>query len=314
MQPRNWLLLAIGSAAVIGGAAVALNLSLDPWGLYRDPASRKLPVYGDSRVGKYLLSTRYVPANFSGILIGSSMTANWSLSLLKQARVYNESLTGGDVTEEKAVAERALSRPGIEVAFLVQDPYFTLEHEFKTVSLGPQLWLSSLGSDSLLSVYKDMLRQRLGQPTASIDSNGTEHFDHLPSKLNSTLQRLWQPGTPFPIDPAAVAAYRDLVALLHRQHVQIIFLIPPVFEGISQAKTEAISQYALTFADLRQPGDLLIDLCSGEYRDFCARRENFADGIHLVSGAADQIVSRIGRQLDDWIAQGRLHLKASHER
>jgi hypothetical protein len=262
-------------------------------------------------VGKYLLSSRYVPANFDGILIGSSMTANWNLSRLKQRRIYNESINGGNIAEEKAIAERALSHPGIEVVFLVQDPYFTLDHEFKTVALGPKLWLSSLGSDNLLSVYKDMLRERLREPIELVDSDGVEHFAHLPSKLNPTLERLWTPGAPFPVDPAAVADYRDLVALLHRRRIQIIFVKPPVYEGIAMAKTAAISDYAAIFADLRRPGDLLIDFGSSEYRDFCARRENFADGIHLVSDAADQIVSQISRQLDNWIAQGRLHLEPS---
>jgi hypothetical protein len=33
-----------------------------------DPANRRLPVYGDERVAKYLLSTRYVQRNFDRFL------------------------------------------------------------------------------------------------------------------------------------------------------------------------------------------------------------------------------------------------------
>lgn len=312
MRPTNWLLLAIGSTAAIGGLAIAINLAVDPWGLYRDPRGRRLAVYGDSRVGKYLLSTRYVPANFNGVLIGSSMTANWNMGLLRQARIYNESIEGGNVVEEKAVVERVLEHPGVEVAFLVQDPYFTHESAFRTVTLTPQLWRASLGSDNLLNVYKDIVREKLGHPSTSIGANGTERFDHLPSKLNATLQQLWRPGTPFAVDPAADTAYRELVAMLRAHHVSIVFLVPPVFEGLLETKRDELQDYARRFAPCRQPGDLVIDFTASDFQDFCGRRENFADGIHLVSGAADHIVTLLSRQLDTWLAQGRLQLGAPH--
>jgi len=307
MRARNWLLLAIGSTAAIGSLAIAVNLALDPWGLYHAPRSRKLPVYGDGRVGKYLLNTRYVGANFNGILIGSSMTANWNMGLLRQARIYNESLDAGTVLEEKTLVEQVLQRPGIEVAFLVQDPYFTHESAFRTVTLTPQLWRASLGSDNLLNVYKDMARERLGKPATSIGANGAERFDHLPSKLNATLQQLWQPGTAFAVDPAAYKAYRELVDMLRAHHVQIVFLMPPVFEGILEPKQAEHQDYVRRFATFRQPGDLVIDFNTSDFQDFRSRRENFFDGIHLVSGAADQIVMLLSRQVDSWLAEGRLH-------
>jgi len=310
MRARNWLLLAIGSTAAIGSLAIAINLALDPWGLYRDSRRRPLPVYGDQRVGKYLLSTRYVRTNFNGILIGSSMTANWNMGLLRQARIYNESLDAGTVLEEKALVERVLQSSGIEVAFLVQDPYFTHESVFRSVTLTPQLWRASLGSDNLLNAYKDMAREMLGKPSTPIAANGSECFerlDHLPKKLNSTLQQLWQPGTAFAVDPAADAAYRELVAMLRAHHVQIVFLMPPVFEGILEPKRAELQDYVQHFAAFRQPGDLVIDFNTSDFRNFRSRRENFFDGIHLVGGAAEQIVMLLSHQVDSWLAEGRLH-------
>lgn len=307
MRARNWLLLAIGFTAAISSLVIAINLAFDPWGLYHAPRSRKLPVYGDGRVGKYLLNTRYVPANFNGILVGSSMTANWNMGLLQQARIYNESLDAGTVLEEKMLVDRVLQRPGIEVAFLVQDPYFTHESAFRTVTLTPQLWRASLGSDNLLNVYKDMVREKLGKPFTSIGANGNERFDHLPPKLNATLQQLWQSRTAFAVDPAADTAYRELVAMLRVHHVQIVFIMPPVFEGILEPKRAELQDYVRRFAACRQPGDLVIDFNASEFQDFRSRRENFFDGIHLVSGAADQIVMLLSRQIDSWLAEGRLH-------
>ena len=48
-------------------AIAAVNAAADIYGLYRNPAGRRLPVYGDARVAKYLLSQRYVPENFNAI-------------------------------------------------------------------------------------------------------------------------------------------------------------------------------------------------------------------------------------------------------
>ena len=303
--------------ALVAAVVMAFNIALDPWGLFRDPKGRKLPVNGDARVAKYLLSTRYVQANFNGILIGSSITANWDMRVLKELRIYNESLNGGNAAEEQALVEQAVSRPGIEVAFVIQDPYFTSEHVFRTVKLDPGLWWSSLGSDNLFSVYKDMARRRLGQPTVeSIDPRGTYNFDHLPTELNSTLREVWKPGTPFEIDPVAAAAYRDMVAALRAHHVQIIFVIPPVFEGILQPKREALREYGRTFAATHQADDLMLDFTASEFQEFRGARDNFFDGVHVVPKAAEEIVLRISRQLDDWLAQGRFRLKpaAKHAR
>jgi hypothetical protein len=239
------------------------------------------------------------------------MTANWDMGLLRQPRIYNESLAGGNVVEEKALVERVLEHPGIDVAFLVLDPFLTNESAFETVTLTPQLWRASLGSDILLDVYKDMVREKLGQPSTSIGANGTEHFDHLPSKLNAHLLKLWQPGTAFGVDPAADTAYRELVAMLRAHHVSIVFVVPPIYQAILEAKKKELDDYAQRFAACRQPGDLVIDFTASDFQDFRSHRENFSDGIHLVNRAADHVVTLISHQVDIWQAQGRLQFEAA---
>jgi len=151
-----------------------------------------------------------------------------------------------------------------------------------------------------------MAQVKVRRSSVLIDPAGTERFGHLPPRLNPTLQKLWQPGTPFAIDPAAESAYRDIVASLRAHHVQIVFLVPPIFEGLLETKRAAHRDYLQHFADCRQPGDLVLDFGAAEFQDFRSHRENFADGVHLLNDRADQVVALLSRQIDVWQAQGRL--------
>jgi hypothetical protein len=306
MRAGNWFLMAVSLIAVGGGMIVGVNVMVDPYGLYRDTHGRRLPVYGDSRVSKYLLSARYVPDNFNAILIGSSMSANWDMTGVEKLRIYNESLDGGNSVEEKAVVEPALSRPGISVAALIVHPFFTHSHDFETVKLEPSLRFSALGSSNLLNAYNGMVRARLHRATPVMDYAGTERFDTVPPQLNAVLQGMFRPGAPFEVDPLALAAYQDVVAQLQAHHIQIIFIVPPIFEDLLRAQQTAFQDYARLIEANMAPEDLLIDFTSEEFADFRRDRANFGDGVHLFTNPAAVIVSHINARINDWIAQGRL--------
>jgi hypothetical protein len=306
MRARNWFLMVVSLIAAGGGLVVGFNVAFDPYGLYHDTRGRRLTVYGDPRVAKYLLNVRYVPDNFNAILIGSSMSANWDMTGVEKLRFYNESLDGGNVVEDKAVVEPALSKPGITVAALIVHPYFTHSHDFETVRLEPSLRSSALGSENLLNAYKDIVRVRLHRAHQLNDYAGTEQFETVPPQLNPTLRRMMRPGTPFEVDPIALAAYRDLVAELRAHHVRMIFIVPPVFEDLLRAQQTAFQDYAQLIEANMASQDLLIDFTSEEFADFRKNRANFGDGIHLFKNSAAVVVSRINARINDWIAQGRL--------
>src|SRR5262245_46919446 len=128
MEARRWFFTTLGSIVVITGVVVAGNVGLDVYGLFRDAHGRHLPAFGDDRVAKYLLSNNYVPANFDAILIGTSVSANWNTRKIHALRVYNESMSAANIVEEKALVDRALSQPGIQVAMLIVHPYLTNSH------------------------------------------------------------------------------------------------------------------------------------------------------------------------------------------
>src|SRR5438045_4724228 len=137
MSSRRWLVVTVATTLAAVALAVVANSALDIYGLFRDPTGRALPAYGNERVAKYLLSRRYVQANFDGVLVGSSVSSNWSLGTLHGARLYNESVNGGNIAEEKAILDQVLENGGTGFALLVVPPFLTESHESHSVTLTP---------------------------------------------------------------------------------------------------------------------------------------------------------------------------------
>jgi hypothetical protein len=303
---RSWLLGTIATALIAAGLVAGANAAADIYGVFRDPAHRALSVYGDDRVAKYLLSTRYVQANFDGVLIGSSMSGNWDTGKMQSLHLYNESLNGGNMVEEKAIVDHLLERPGIRAALVVVHPFLTASHEFNTVQIGPREIWGALGSQNLFDAYKSALKIRLGREEQAFDAAGTEDMGEDAKQLNATLQAMMKPGTEFEIDPIALAAYRDVVAVLRARHIPIAFVIPPTAEPLLASKRDAFRRYAETLLGARLPGERLLDFSSDEFAAFRHDVSQFSDGVHLRGRGALKITAIIDEHIQRWIAEGWL--------
>jgi hypothetical protein len=297
---RRWLTSTVLLTIAGAGLTVAANAGVDMWGLYRNPAGRALPVYGNERVAKYLLSTRYVQANFDGALIGSSISANWPVVRLTRARLYNESLNGGNIVEEKAIVERLLERGRTRGVMLVVHPYLTATHGWNNVVLGPRLAWGALGSENLFDAYRRWLKIRLGKDKLIFDAAGVADFDDRAQKLNPHLEAIMKPGADFEIDPIARAAYRDVVLLLHAHHVPIAFVVPPVSDAMRARKGDAFAKYSAEILRDRGPDDLVLDFTSDDLGAIGHDATNFTDGVHLRAAPAARLVATIDERLPDW--------------
>jgi hypothetical protein len=251
-------------------------------------------------VAKYLLSTRYVQANFDGALIGSSISANWPVVRMKHARLYNESCNGGNIVEEKAMVERLLERGRTRAVVMVVHPYLTATHEFNSVKLEPRLEWGALGSENLFEAYKRRLKIRLGKDKLMFDADGVADFDDKAKKLNVHLEEMMRPGTDFAIDPIARAAYHDVVALLHAHHVPVVFAVPPVSDVMRARKGDAFAKYTAEILRDRAPEDLVFDFTSEELGAIGHDAANFTDGVHLRAAAAARLAATIDERLPDW--------------
>ena len=304
MHPRLWLFTTISMTLICLAVVVGFNVVVDIYGLYRSTAGQRLIPLGDERIAKYLLSTRYVPENFNAILSGASISANWDGRAIERFRVYNESLNGANLMEEKAVIEAALERPGIQVAFLLVHPALTYSHEYNTVTMTPDLKRSALGSSSLWTAYKEWVDIRLGRRPLNFDYAGNETFRNPRSEMNIHMKKMWN-APAFTVDPLAVQAQRELLAHLREHGVQIVFIVPPTSEDLLRAKGVQMNRYLQEMRSEIGGGYLWIDFLSPEYQDFC-RRTNFSDGSHLTPDAAKLVVAHINTAVNRWCEEGRL--------
>jgi hypothetical protein len=305
MRPRYWLLTTLSTILIATVAIAGLNMAADVYGLYRPSRGRRLPVYGDDRVAKYLLSMRYVPENFNSLLIGGSVSANWDVTAIERLRVYNGSLDGGNMVEEKALIEAALERPGVSAILLLVHPALTYSHEFQTVELKPGLKRSALGSLSLWNAYTNMLNIRIGRTPQTFDYAGTETFLYARSEMNLNMKEMWD-APEFTVDPVAWRAYLDLVANLRARGTQIVFIVPPTSEHLLESKRAPLARYMDRMRSAIGTGDLWVDFLSPESEAFCKNRANFSDGVHLTPDGAKQVVAHINAAVNRWITERRL--------
>ena len=298
MRPATWLLTTFLGIVIVSAAVIAFNVYIDAYGIFSNPAGRKIAVYGDERISKYLLSDRYVPANFDGVLIGSSVSANWNLTPMQSGRFYNESLNGGNIVEESALADRLIGKPSIRTALLIVHPFLTNSHSFETVALTEREKTAALGSQSLWAAYQEMLKVRYRHATLLSDPAGTMRFAQPRRDLNPVLTRMMAPGRDFDIDPIAWKAYRDLVAKLRSSSTAVVFIVPPTYEGLLAPKREAFGKYLdAARQHFIRPTDKVIDLGGPGFEAFRDARSKFTDGVHLTDQGAAEVVAFIDRQL-----------------
>jgi len=314
MSSRRWLVVTVATTLAAVALAVVANSALDIYGLFRDPTGRALPVYGNERVAKYLLGRHYVQANFDGVLIGSSVSANWSVGTMHSARLYNESVNGGNMVEEEALLDQVLENGGPGLALLVVHPFLTSSHESNSVTLTPREYWGALGSLNLLDAYKNAFKIRLGREQQVFDVAGSQDFGDGTKKLNARLQAMMLGTSDFEIDPVALQSYREVVASLRARHVPVGFVIPPTEESIFEPKREAFRKYVGVILADRSGEDRVLDFTADEFAAFRAETANFSDGVHLRVAGARTVTAVVDDRIKTWIAEGWLgHSQMPHE-
>jgi hypothetical protein len=304
MTSQRWTSLTLLITVAVGALCLGLNVRLDVFGLFRDSHGRSLPFYGSERRAKFLLSRRHVPENFEAIFLGSSVTGNWNLSAIERFRTYNESLDGGNVSEEKVLAERALRSPGLKLAFCLLHPYFTDSHGLKTEEMSDREYWAALGSIPLFLGYKSLLAEARGKPPPRRwDPSGTEETNKDAIKLPPDLQRLFLAQGDFHVDEVAFEEYRALVSMLHQKGLKVVMVSPPLAETLLESRREAMDHYLTRMRAMGAPEDVLLDFNTSEDAPFRRDPTNYLDGVHLSDKGAAEVVRLLDRRLQEALAR-----------
>lgn len=283
MNAHRWIVLTIATILMAVAANFAVAISVDPYGMWRDPTGRKLPiaVTANGRKAKFFLSKHYVPDNFEGLIIGPSVLANWDISSIAGTRVYNLSLDGADAVEEKLVMDQALHHGHYKLAIFALDPTNTSVHSVKGgldhTTSSEDIASFHLYIEEAAYAFREI---HSGAGYADIAPNG-----HYNRRFRKSLEPKAEDPSRFQVDPIALNQWREMISALQRQGAFIVYVVPPIYRPSYLLNRWYFQTYKARIVPL-VPNAPLIDFNSPEYAALCSDPDNFADAEHTEPAGA----------------------------
>ena len=268
---------------------IGINYRLDIYGLFRDTEGRKLKVYADERTSKYLLSFKYIPENFEGIIIGPSLSANLNTKHLKEFEVYNASIMGANISELSYLIHNIVENGDLKFVIICLDPYLTKDHGRKTAMIDPKEFYGALGSTSLIKAYIMKFIREWGlwpekYPKQYINDYGFNNFNLILDKgkaLEMIREEAAKGEEEIHIDPIALQQLKETLQYLRENNIQIIAYFSPLPYQVLSANEENYREYQKIMIRLLKPEDILLDLNQQEYQEITSDYELFIDHGHL---------------------------------
>ncbi len=281
------------AVTVLAGAAAAVNYRINALGVFGDVRGKSFRSYlEDDREAKYLFSFNYVPQNFDGVLVGSSISGNWDLRKIESAKTYNFSLKDATMTEEKILVENILSRGKVHLALFCLYPRMVHTHGRRTAYMQPRDYWTALGSEQLLRGYRNRILGR----RPSFDEFGVLDFSKLennPEPMRMKYHNYHQ--SEIVIDETAFAEYQALVDETRASGARVVAFIPP--HDANAWNTPNYAVFLSRMKALFRPGELIIDFNDPKYDQFRKNPENFYDGVHIATKSTNFLVSELNARL-----------------
>jgi hypothetical protein len=292
-EPRRWCAaffsLLLASVLLIAGAA----WTIDFYDLFHPSRHAVVRLYSNERMGKYLLSLAYIPKEFNGLLIGSSVSENWPITSLGTVQVYNASLSGANISEEKLIAENVFSRGRIKLVVFCIHPYLTMTHGLKSSYMTSQDYWAAFGSLPLFREYAGAILTRMGRRQVLIDEYGVTYTGYPDPKAEAIKERRSAPLKPedsptgFDVDEKAVDEYAELVRAARGHGARIVAFIPPISAAEYEKRGEALRAYFPRIRALFAPDEPIVDFNAPQYAVYRENPATFVeDGTHLTQAAA----------------------------
>lgn len=307
MSSKRFLSLSLLSIGGLLASVVGFNMYIDIYGLFRPAQGRVLLVSGEERVAKYLQSFRYIPDNFNGVLLGSSVSDNLDTHGLSNFSVYNASINGGNVEDVKALAENIFRRTTFELTIICMHRSLTNDHAFRTGLMTSRQYWGALGSPQLMTAYLSRVASRFGATSYGYDGRGTLHFGTA-ADLRGVQQRIdaavvgIQNGTTrvgnYHVDPVAFHDLQGVIGLARSHSRRLVVFYPPMPESILAVSSKGLSRYRDAMNTLLDSDTVMLDFNLPEYKQFRENPNNFIDAVHLSQQGAGFVISELQKAVD----------------
>jgi hypothetical protein len=291
------------AAAVI----IPFNVHEDLYGLFRTDRGRRLSIYGEERVAKYLHSFRYIPENFDGVLLGSSVTDNFDTRLFPGYRIYNASIDGGNIADMTPIADNVFRRGPLKLTILCIHRYLTNDHTERTSFMTPKQYWGALMSPQLITAYVSRLAIRAGVVRGEYDAWGARHYSGEPGAatvektIAQTVAEIRR-GTAavgnYHIDPVALKELDRIIVEARRNSRRLVIFFPPTPAPVLAVCAGRNARYRDTISAAVRASDILVDFNGPSYAAMRADYRNFTDAVHLSDAGARLVVAELGRAVE----------------
>ena len=274
---RRWIAGTLGGVALLVSLNLLLSWRMDVFGVLRSSAGHALVTAPHERKAKYLLNGNYVPQNFDALVIGASASANWHVNQLTGFRFYNESLDGGNGSEERMLVEHALARGHFRLALVGLYPTVLQSHAlqdgFDQVSTH-----EAFGSLTAFTLELRTLRADVTHAPARWFPDGAHELpgDPAPPKADDG-----SPPIRFELDPQSVADYRALIFELQRHGVRVVYFRYPTFQPYLEMNRAAFDAFD-TQMQQALPAAPVLDMDGPAFAALRRDPDNFMDLVHLT--------------------------------
>ena len=313
LPPRLFLAAVAMMVVLFGAGFTALNYAANDFGLWRHRGS--IRIWALEKTSKYLLAHRYVPENFNAIMIGSSVSDNLDTRKIEGYRVYNLSMSGGNITETGAAAQKYLEAPGEKALLIVSlYPYLTKNSGMKSFQIDKGEVIGSLFSMIPINIWLAKIKHYAGIGGKALEQSeaGWNYFD-LPRDVRKTddmaaalrreLEERKKKHDAAPvkaqIDPVAVAELDALLKLARSKGVRIAAYYHPQFgpKFDLEAATGEWADYRAAMEKIFAPGEIILNMNGPEYAALRNDPDAYYDGGHLTQRGAGQVLQALNRAL-----------------
>lgn len=303
MTSKRYLALVLALVVSVAGSFTLFNLVQDDFGLFWSRQDKR--IWTLEKTTKYLLSYRYIPEHFDGLLIGPSYSDGFvNTKQLDGYRIYNLSMEGGNATELRAAAVNAMERGHMRFIVICLSSYLTKDHGMKGPQINAKEYWGSLFSWLPIEILRAKWEARR-HPEAD-RYVGTEWgasqplSHHIAIPWDDYIQmQLNDPLLP-QVDPVAYEDLRAIVATAHARGVKVLaYFYPYDHWRIRQALANGMWQrYQADMRALFDPRtDVVVDMTTPDYMAMRFDVACYTDE-HLSAAGAQRMLAELQRLLD----------------
>ncbi|MGE4290645.1 MAG: hypothetical protein AB7E32_00420 [Desulfovibrio sp.] len=298
MTSKRFVFLSFCLTFAVVSLFVCFNLYMNEFGLYGDAHGKQWRIWTYNRASKYLFSLNYIPANFDGILIGSSSSAVMlDTRKIKGARLYNLSMNGANACEVAAAAINALERGKMKYLIVCLDPYFFKDSMMKTSEFSSGLEKSLYGSLFTIRFYLYKLTYMLF-PESDPYRESWWGYRMIIGDAPPVVD-MERPGakTEYFIDPKALKCLQEVLCVARKEGVSILAYSHPKPNNEYLANMNAYADFLAKIAALFSPLDQVWSFNTPEFAALTGNATSFSDHVHLSETGAEMVMQEIEKRL-----------------